>query len=305
MKRTTLLIGVLAIAAIATATPALAMRDPGAGGGMAMYNYGPTPPRIGQSGLNNQYVDGMNLYQYVRSNPIGAGDPSGLESTVPCPVSPCQVKQTSGPDGDGSFGYGAKAVPGYSPRRRNIWRHSRTIRTRGPNGKNIKHKVGHTWVSCGERSYGFYPKDYKKGLWTGDRTSRIPGLYEGDRMLENPKPADPLDGKNSSGHQIEPDWIWKTGVEATATRTFRDGRGVDTPCECAICEDIKACVDREARRWGGTGWTVSRHCQDFTISILSKCCMSVERPPIMTHTRQEVKWWHGGGDGGRNYMEQK
>jgi hypothetical protein len=78
MKRTTLLTAALAIAVVATATPAFAMRDPGAGSGMAMYNYGPQPPRIGQTGLNNQYADGMNLYEYVGSNPVVRQDPMGL-----------------------------------------------------------------------------------------------------------------------------------------------------------------------------------------------------------------------------------
>ena len=77
MKRTTLLTAALAIAVIAAATPAFAMRDPGAGG-MAMYNYGPMPPRIGQAGIGGQYSDGMSLYQYVRSNPTNMKDPQGL-----------------------------------------------------------------------------------------------------------------------------------------------------------------------------------------------------------------------------------
>ena len=132
MKRTTLLIAALAIAVIATATPASAMRDPGAGAmpgndmglyqygppaagrasvpgympggptrtGMALYTYGSkrpaaplpmsarrgivTPPRIGQTGLNNQYADGMNLYQYVGSNPAVYVDPSGLLKSYQC-----------------------------------------------------------------------------------------------------------------------------------------------------------------------------------------------------------------------------
>ena len=254
---------------------------------------------------SNQYADGMNLYQYVQGGPTSYVDPSGLEATVPCAVSPCQVKQISGPHGDGSMGYGAKAVRGYSPRRRNIWRYSHTIKTPGPNGKKVEHKVGHTWLSCGDRSYGFYPKDYKKGLWTGDRTSRIPGIYEGDEILKNPKPSDPLEGRDSSGQQIQPDWIWKTEVDTADTRTIKDSQGADKPCKCASCDDIKACVDRQARRWGGTDWTLSRHCQDFTISILSKCCLSAKDPPTMTHARQKVKWWHGGGDAGRHYTEQE
>ena len=81
MKRTMLLAAVLAATTIfATADKASAMRDPGAGGA-TMYNYSghaPTPPRIGQNGLNEQYADGMNLYEYVGSNPANGLDPLGL-----------------------------------------------------------------------------------------------------------------------------------------------------------------------------------------------------------------------------------
>ena len=34
--------------------------------------------RIGRNGYRNQYIDGMNLYQYVKSNPINYRDPMGL-----------------------------------------------------------------------------------------------------------------------------------------------------------------------------------------------------------------------------------
>lgn len=42
------------------------------------------PPHIGQNGLNNQYEDGMNLYQYVGSNPVVYVDPSGLFKQYAC-----------------------------------------------------------------------------------------------------------------------------------------------------------------------------------------------------------------------------
>jgi hypothetical protein len=87
MKRTTLLVGALAIAVIATATPAFAMRDPGPGG-----MRGAMPPRVGQAGLGGQYADGMNLYQYARSTPPNGTDPmgklfwlSGCSSSKPTP----------------------------------------------------------------------------------------------------------------------------------------------------------------------------------------------------------------------------
>jgi len=87
MNRTTLLTALTLAAIVITSSPTLAMRDPGQGpdsarrSGMPLYNYGPkppAPPRIGQAGLNNQYADGMNLYEYVRSQPISSVDPQGL-----------------------------------------------------------------------------------------------------------------------------------------------------------------------------------------------------------------------------------
>jgi hypothetical protein len=39
------------------------------------------PNRVGQAGLNNQYADGMNLYQYVGSAPHQRVDPLGLAWT--------------------------------------------------------------------------------------------------------------------------------------------------------------------------------------------------------------------------------
>ena len=90
MNRTTLLAALTLTAIVATTSPVLATRDPGPGpgpassSGMALYNYGPkapTPPRVGQAGLNNQYADGMNLYQYVASNPVRYHDFSGLKIT--------------------------------------------------------------------------------------------------------------------------------------------------------------------------------------------------------------------------------
>jgi hypothetical protein len=86
MNRTTLLASLVLAAIFATTSPAMAGRDPGPGPGpargvgMAMYDYRPKPPapqRVDQAGLNNQYADGMNLYQYVRSNPVRHLDPSG------------------------------------------------------------------------------------------------------------------------------------------------------------------------------------------------------------------------------------
>ncbi|MFA7235470.1 MAG: hypothetical protein WC058_01285 [Phycisphaeraceae bacterium] len=51
---------------------AFANRDPGPGG-----MFGPTSSHIGHTGSASQYADGMNLYQYVRSNPTTLVDPMG------------------------------------------------------------------------------------------------------------------------------------------------------------------------------------------------------------------------------------
>jgi hypothetical protein len=37
------------------------------------------PPHVGQAGMNNEYVDGMNLYQYAVNNPLRFTDPQGTD----------------------------------------------------------------------------------------------------------------------------------------------------------------------------------------------------------------------------------
>lgn len=74
---------VLSITIILSISPAFAERDPGPGPastvGMELYDYtqNAQPPSIGPNGLNNQYADGMNLYQYIGSNPVNWLDPTG------------------------------------------------------------------------------------------------------------------------------------------------------------------------------------------------------------------------------------
>ena len=73
MRRTTLETAVPAIILILVMiAPVFAMRDP-VPGGMQLYNHGGGAPVPAA-----QYSDGMNLYQYVRSQPVTRTDPSGL-----------------------------------------------------------------------------------------------------------------------------------------------------------------------------------------------------------------------------------
>lgn len=87
MKRTHLMamlpgiiaVGIFAADANAYYHPGLGRfvsRDHGAEGAMRIGGGGAAP--VGQFVPRDQYRDGMNLYQYVRSNPIGHVDPSGL-----------------------------------------------------------------------------------------------------------------------------------------------------------------------------------------------------------------------------------
>ncbi len=87
MRRTTLVFILLGIATFIIAPPAFAGRDPGAGpesnaNSVTLYDYANNAQssRVSQNGHNNQYDDGMNLYQYERSNPVNNVDPAGLYS---------------------------------------------------------------------------------------------------------------------------------------------------------------------------------------------------------------------------------
>ncbi|MFA7237726.1 MAG: hypothetical protein WC058_12760 [Phycisphaeraceae bacterium] len=95
MKLRTLAIVIVALLFAAIASPAQAMyhpgmgrfmqRDPGPGG---IYGAVSHHKRSAGSGASShfipqdQYGDGMNLYQYVRSNPIALVDPMGLEALM-------------------------------------------------------------------------------------------------------------------------------------------------------------------------------------------------------------------------------
>ena len=103
MKRITMLTTLAMTVLITTASTVLARRDPGPGAnsssGMPLYNYGsraPTAPRVSHAGVNNQYSDGMNLYEYVGSNPIRRVDPMGLKWEIKRNKGEMRVEAASG-----------------------------------------------------------------------------------------------------------------------------------------------------------------------------------------------------------------
>ena len=105
-------------------------RDPGAGGEAA--------PRVGTTGSavgggflpRDQYVDGMNLYQYVNSAPAVRVDPLGLEGTD------CGVKV------------------------------HRIFPKTMENMKTAKSEIGHTWLEYNGKTVGFAPGGiYSPDVW--------------------------------------------------------------------------------------------------------------------------------------------
>lgn len=217
---------------------------------------------------SNQYADGMNLYQYVGDNPMLFSDPLGLRK------GPGMVKQTRGPDGDGQFSE-------WHIFRTNLFRRTNVV----TDSSGRKHKLGHTWIAMGPGgglpSYGFYPEDYGKSLITiipGVSTSGIiPGLPGSDAKAKaNQPPSDPLNGKDNQGNRIRPDWTWDTEVpDRDDGSVLQAGPGANKkiPCHCATDAQIQSCVRSVAEEWGRTNWSVRRHCQDFVVDALRKCCM--------------------------------
>lgn len=90
MKQTHVIAAVVAVVAMGILAPDASafyhpglgcwmQRDPGAGGIVAAPRVGAPGPAVGGQFIpRDQYADGMNLYQYVRSSPARFRDPSGL-----------------------------------------------------------------------------------------------------------------------------------------------------------------------------------------------------------------------------------
>jgi hypothetical protein len=113
MKKTHLIVVLAGLTAVTVSAPEASAyyhpgmgvwmsRDPGPGAG--------GPPRVGAGGAavgggfipRDQYADGMNLYQYVRSAPVGYVDWNGAQASRPAPGS----MPASGP--------ASRPVPGYA-----------------------------------------------------------------------------------------------------------------------------------------------------------------------------------------------
>jgi len=88
-------------------------RDPGPGGAARVGTAAPAPSgRVFQRDLGGQYTDGMNLYEYVRSSPLGYVDWSGWGATRPDgPAAPTSTPATQGVPRPGTI---AAVVLGYA-----------------------------------------------------------------------------------------------------------------------------------------------------------------------------------------------
>lgn len=233
---------------------------------------------------SNQYVDGMGLYQYVSSAPVGHSDPRGLQKER---QGPCVVKQVSGPDGDGSLHRGPHM---HLP----FIRHSHAVR----DSSGAAHKKGHTWLSCQTESKrvsaGFYPMDYANMLIPA--TGKVWGVNDEDTQKANERriaagetaiyqPYDPLDEPGLTDMQGEPtshDWEWDTKLQASDKDKLQHGAGKGDLCCQARDEDIVDCVRQFAiEKPSRVPWIQRRfdvnlyNCQDFVLEAMERCCLAL------------------------------
>jgi len=217
-------------------------RDPGPGGTMGAPRVGTAGPAVGGRFLpRDQYADGMNLYQYVGSEPIGWTDATGnarqraqqagkdndkdkpKEPGVPAPGTPDFVGPTEPPAG-------RWATCGIKVYRSAIC----TLSPKKPSD------FGHEWTNDGQTTWD-YPKDYFSD------------------------PVHPCH-KYDKEHPV---WIWNAHVKPLGG-SLPDG----TSCDKASCRQIKACLQAAENEWDGTSYSFWGHnCIDFAQAALNKCCM--------------------------------
>jgi len=128
MKSTRLTAVLVSIAAIAMVAPDASafyhptmgrflQRDPGAGGA---HRIGAGGPAVGDRFVphdpTGQYADGMNLYQYVQSDPVAMVDPDGLQASQPSsqPTCDCCCAERMDAVVKGKF-VGGKTINDYFP----------------------------------------------------------------------------------------------------------------------------------------------------------------------------------------------
>lgn len=250
MKRTRLLATLVGLVAVTLlASPAFArnrMYNPATGAFMQRDPLG-TPnesplarevslPEFTRRDPAEPYSDGMNLIEYVGGNPTNNTDPTGLVYDI-------QVKRV----GVSLF----HSVPKTKKDKQ------KTKKKFGPMN------VGHTWISWGDSSIGFWPiGDVDHGEQTGK-------VYENDDRTEG-----------------KPDTTWETELQQTYTSgylwwvtsvspTFQDGPTKGSPCCTATKDDIIACmrargaIVETTKKWSLYGY----NCRSFVDEVLEACCL--------------------------------
>lgn len=266
--RTRLIAVLMALAAVAVfTTEASAMyhagmgrflqRDPGAGsagparisaagpargGGFAQRDPITQPPnRVGNAGLNNQYADGMNFYQYVGSNPVNWVDYTGNGKEKPGAGSAPEPGQTPNP---GTQPAGRGSTCGIQIKRSAICKIF---------GQTKPSDFGHEWLEIPDGAGGTAYADFP----SGGRN-------------------DPYITHRRYGHdchryeRAHPMWVWNAHV-----RFFGGSLPSGKSCGEATCAETRECMLSVMDDWSGRDYSFfGSNCIDFVNEALSKCCMA-------------------------------
>jgi hypothetical protein len=204
-------------------------------------------PQYTQRDPAKQYRDGMNLYQYVRSNPPANIDPFGLRKTqwITFKIDP----------GEGSI---IKIILGQKD-------------------------LGHGWIVFGPEaeSYGWYPdRQIKNGA---DGLVGTTGDLNGLKFFNGKLKMDPHEtvGEGKAKFSFHPDIQedrYLFGIIRVETPKLQYGQKKGTACNCVQESDIMDCIrslaaNKVAKK---DPWRlVGGNCMDFLDEAAGACCLNM------------------------------
>ena len=211
------------------------------------------------------YVDGMNLYEYVRSSPVGYVDPDGSETL----------------DYDAEIAAEEARIAGQSPNTQEGTLAART--TTPPAATRPSSQPAGRGNTCGiriKRSAICKIFGQKKPSDFGHEWIEMPGGAGGVSYVDHPSGGrdQPYITAKKNGHdchryeRTHPMWIWKAHV-----RFFGGSLPNRKSCGKASCSEISECMlaamdkarrERMPYRFKGS------NCIDFVNIVLSRCCMA-------------------------------